>query len=485
MGIGQRLRCLGQHTGDADVGADGAHDGAGLDRHDLVRLLQLGHQFLGGLAVPHQVGDGVGIGGLEDVAHAMLAKHFHQASVKAHGAHHAGVVDLDQRDLVGASHDLDAGALAHEIFGDEGAGVVGLERVLQADRNACQLHRLGGLGVDGLHAHVGQLVGHVVVGGAHHDGVFQTDEVRVGRRQVEFLVDHGLGGAHFHGDLAEGDFRIAAVKLAHDAFGALGVAGGHHHLVAQVQALEAVGNALVNGPGFVVVKTSQIHQHSVDAVGLEDLDRVERAVRFTNRCQHFARCQQHILAAEVAAGQHMVHGVEVFAGLANALVHKGVGHIQRQAQVGVACVELFQAGGQVGQCVLIALAFGKQGVNAALARLFVLQQLVRHARVGRHHVNAAVNPRTVVQHDVAQHIAKGGHGSAADLLDRDLGVLNVLHGQAQESKKVESRGDCAAPGAQWQRTRYFPPVFASAVLMQDQLLGTASAAGANASAATK
>jgi hypothetical protein len=86
---------------------------------------------------------------------------------------------------------------------------------------------------------------------------------------------------------------------------------------------------------------------------------------------------------------------------------------------------------------------------------------------------------------VAQHIAKGGHGSAADLLDRDLGVLNVLHGQAQESKKVESRGDCAAPGAQWQRTRYFPPVFASAVLMQDQLLGTASAARANTSAATK
>ncbi|MNV05849.1 hypothetical protein D3C71_962020 [compost metagenome] len=238
-------------------------------------------------------------------------------------------------------------------------------------------------------------------------------------------MDHGLGGAHFHGDLAEGDLGITAVKLAHDAFGALGIASGHHHLVAQVQALEALRNALVNGPGFVVVKTGQVHQDGVDAIDLEDLDRVERAVRLANGGQHFARGQQHILAAQIAAGQHVLHGVQVLTRLANALVDEGIGHIQRQAQVGIARVQLFQAGGQLGQGVLVALALCKQGIDAALARLLVLQQLVRHARVGGHHIDPAINALGIVQHDVAQHIAKGGHGGAADFLDRDLGGVDV------------------------------------------------------------
>jgi hypothetical protein len=30
-----------------------------------------------------------------------------------------------------------------------------------------------------------------------------------------------------------------------------------------------------------------------------------------------------------------------------------------------------------------------------------------------------------MQHDMAQHIAKSGHGSAADFLDRDLGGVDV------------------------------------------------------------
>ena len=277
--------------------------------------------------------------------------------------------------------------------------------------------------MDRFHADIGQLVGHVVVGGTDDDSVFQADEGGVGRGQVEFLVDHGLVGLDLDGDLAEGDFGVAAIELAHDAFRALGVAGGHDHAVGDIHALEAVVDALVNRPGLVVVKAGQVHQDGRHAIGLEDFDRVEGAVRFADGGEDLACCQQHVVAVQVAAGQHAVHGLQVVTRLGNALVDEGIGHVQRQADIGEAGVDLLQAGAQIGQCAGVVLVVREQGVNAGLAGFLVFQQLVGDAGVGRHHVDATVDAGLVIQHDVTQHIAKGRHRRSTNFFNRNHAFL--------------------------------------------------------------
>ena len=53
--------------------------------------------------------------------------------------------------------------------------------------------------------------------------------------------------------------------------------------------------------------------------------------------------EQHVLAADVAAGEHVLHRVEVLLDLADAGVDEGVGDIQRQGELGEAGVELLEA----------------------------------------------------------------------------------------------------------------------------------------------
>ena len=113
--------------------------------------------------------------------------------VEADLADHARVVHFEAGDLVGSRHDLDHGLGRDEVLGDEGAAVVRVEGVLDADGDVVDLERFGRLGVDGLHAHVGQLVGHVEIGAAHGMDVLLAHEHRVPGAEVVFLVDDGFG----------------------------------------------------------------------------------------------------------------------------------------------------------------------------------------------------------------------------------------------------------------------------------------------------
>ena len=374
-----------------------------------------------GRLLPDDVGDRVGVGGLEDVAHPEALEDLHEPEVEADGADHAGVVDLHDGDLGRAGDHLDAGLGADVVLGDERARVVRLEGVLEPDGDAGQLHGLGGLGVDGLHADVGELVGHVVVGEAHHHGVAGADDLGVGRGEVELLVDDRLVGLELHRHLAEGDLGVAAVELPHDALDALGVAGDHHHLPGRVDALERLADALVDGERLVVVEAGEVEEQRLDPLGLEDLHAVEGAVGLADGGQHLAAGQQDVLAPQVAGGQDVVHRVQVLLELGHALLDEGVGHRQGEPERLEALVDLLELAGERRQRARVVAADGELGVDALLTGLLVLEEPVGHAGVGRDHVDPAVDGLGVAQHDVLQHLVEPRHRGAADLLDGDHG----------------------------------------------------------------
>ena len=241
----------------------------------------------------------------------MLAEDLHHAVVEADGPDHRRIVDLDRGDLGRPGDDLDAGLLADVLLRDERARVIGLEGVLEPDRDTGQLHRLRGLRVDRLHADVGELIGDVVVRHPDHDRALLADNLRVGGREVELLVDDRLGGLDLDGDLAEGDLGVPAVELPHDALDALRVAGDDHHLPREVDALERGVDPLVDGVRIVVVEAGEIHERGLDALRLQDLHAVEGAVSLADRGEHLARGEQDVLAPEVPAREHVAHGVEV------------------------------------------------------------------------------------------------------------------------------------------------------------------------------
>ena len=92
--------------------------------------------------------------------------------------HHVLVPALHHSDILAAGDDLHPWFAALVIAGDEGAGVVRFEGIFDAQGNPAFPHPLGRLGVDGLHAEVGELVGDVVIRVADGD---------------DFLLAHGLG----------------------------------------------------------------------------------------------------------------------------------------------------------------------------------------------------------------------------------------------------------------------------------------------------
>ncbi len=351
----------------------------------------------------------------------MVPEDLHHAEVEPDGAHHRGVVDLDRGHLRRPGDDLDARLLADEVLRDERAGVLGLEGVLEPDGDAGELHRLRRLRVDRLHPDVGELVRDVVVGHPHDHGVLPAHDLRVGRGEVELLVDDGLVGLELDGDLAEGDLRVAAVELPHDALDALRVPRDDHHLPRAVHALEALVDALVDRERVVVVEPREVHEQGLDALRLEDLDRVVGAVRLADGGEHLARGEVDVVATQVPAREDVAHRVEVGPELVHPLLEEAVGLGQVEPERRELLVHPLELAGEALERGHVVAARGEARVDPGLPGLLVLEQQVRDAGVRGHDVDPAVGVLWIAQHDVAEHVVEAGHRGAANLFDADHG----------------------------------------------------------------
>ncbi len=224
MLTGQRGRGAGQDARAGDIGAQYADNSGILQGNFEKAILQFVNQAkVAGFT--HDDRDTVGVGGFEDIVDLVPGEDIHNGLVEADGAHHAGVVNFDNLDIIGAGDHLDAGRFAFVSAGDESAGVFGIEGIFDAQVDTGLFEDLGYRWMHGLHPDIGQLIGDIVVGITDGVGVLFADNTGIGRTEMVFLMDNCLIGLEVGGDFGEGDFGVAAVELAHDAFGALGVAG--------------------------------------------------------------------------------------------------------------------------------------------------------------------------------------------------------------------------------------------------------------------
>lgn len=176
---GQGSGGLGQDAGLGDVGADGADNGHLAQGDMLESVVQLRDQRICAVPIVDDHADGVGVGGLADIGNLVFGQNLHDAQIESDFTDHARVMDFQAGDLVGTGHNLDHGLRGDEILADEGAAMIRVKGIFDPNGNIVDFQRFGCLGMNGLHAHVGQLVGHVEVGVAQGVDVVFANENRI------------------------------------------------------------------------------------------------------------------------------------------------------------------------------------------------------------------------------------------------------------------------------------------------------------------
>lgn len=418
--IGQGACGLGQNAGLADIGTDGADDGHFLQGDLFEPVLQFGDHLRAAVTVAYDHADGVGVGGLADVGNTVFGQHLQNAQVKAHLADHARVMHFQAGDFVGAGHDFDHGFGRDEVLGDQCSGVVRVEGVLDPDGDVVDLQGLRCLGVNGLHAHVGQLVGHVEVGAADRMDVLLADDQRVAGAKMVFLVDDGFRGTQEDRDLGKGHFRIAPVELAHDALCAFGVARGETDGREGVDAFEAVLDAFVDGQLSAVFPAAQINKSGVVPAILQDVGGVEGAVHLAQRGQQLPRGQQQGRTGDIARGQDVIHAAQDVDGQVDVIFDEFVGDVQVKSGGHEGLVQLEQAFAQGQHFFGIIFLLPEKLINSGLAGFLVFQEFVGNPAVGGYDVDPSKNVGRVAKDHIIDDLRKPGHGCSADFFNTQL-----------------------------------------------------------------
>ena len=115
-------------------------------------------------------------------------------------------------------------------------------------------------------------------------------------------MDHRLAGAGQAGDTGEGYLAVAAPVEAGQALGALGVAGNDGQLPLEVDVRERLLDTLIETDRLLLPPAGEIGKGRVDAVALEQQDRIVGTMRLAERGQHFAHRGQVLLELEVPEG---------------------------------------------------------------------------------------------------------------------------------------------------------------------------------------
>ena len=248
-------------------------------------------------------------------------------------ADHVLLEELEGEDVGEAGDDLDARLPRLQVGADERAGMVRLEGVLDPQRYLRLAQALRRARVDRLHAHVGELVGDVVVGLADDAHGVLADDLRIRRGEVELLVDDGFARTGDDGDARQRHFRIAAVVCGHQGRPALRVAGDDRQFLRNVDVGEGAADVLVEVVLALVAPAGQVDIARIDAALAQEQGGVVGRMRLAEGGQHLAHGQEMVLELEMAVGAQPVEIDQAGAHALDALADEGVGVAARHRVV--------------------------------------------------------------------------------------------------------------------------------------------------------
>ncbi len=284
-----------------------------------------------------------------------------------------------------------------------------IKGIFHPDRYRFCFQRFRRLRVNGLHTHIGQLIGDVVVGVAHRMGVFRADDQRVAGAEVVFLVNNRLGSAEQNGDLGKCHLRIAAVEFSHNAFRTFGVAGGETDGRERVDLVETVLDPLVDSQLPAVIPTAQVDIARIITEIFQDIGGIEGTVHLAERGQQLACRQQELGAGDIAGGKHVFHAAQNVDRQIDPVADEIVGIGQRESCRYQTFVHFDQAVPQSQHLAGIVLLILEQLVDPRLPVLLVLEQVVGHSGVGGYHINPAIDIIFIAQDDIFQYLLKTSH----------------------------------------------------------------------------
>src|SRR5690554_716443 len=432
VGIGQCGGNLGQNALDLHIGADGGNDGYVMhcDFGLLVPLFDQAGSTVDDLARARaKVGDAVGIARLVDHINTQLLDDAGDLGVVVGIAKHFLVEYFDAENIFAAGNDFYPGCFTGITLANQGAGMLWLEGVLDAQLDSGTAQGAAGAGVDCFHAQVGQLVGHVIVGHADRDHFVLAYQVGVGGAQVELFVNDGFFGAGGCSDLGKGDLGVATVEGVHQAFAAVSVPRSDNQFAGKVDILEVLGDGVFETQWcLALLPAGKIGKAGIDATQLEGQYGIEGTVRFAQGGQHFAHFHQVLGQLEVSVMAQLLQTAHNVDAIINAAVDELSGLLQGMAVIAEYLFVLGQHGLTHGlQCLLpglITAGFGKTLVHAGLTGFFVLQQLVGHAAVRGYDKNSLIDPvlGMLGQKNIVQYFGKAAHRGTADFFYAMHGV---------------------------------------------------------------
>ncbi len=173
----------------------------------------------------------VGIQVLGDSRHLVTFQNVQNGLFATRNTNHVLIEDFNFERGRNAGHDFNAAIFRFPMIINNRARMFRFKGIGDPQRNVILTQALGGTWVDGFHAHVRQLIGHVIAGPANRAyGIF-TNDARVSAREMEFLVNDRFTGLSQAGNAREGHFTVATAIDAHQAFAALSVTCGDRKLV--------------------------------------------------------------------------------------------------------------------------------------------------------------------------------------------------------------------------------------------------------------
>src|SRR5690554_5442946 len=125
---------------------------------------------------------------------------------------------------------------------------------------------LGCARVDSLHAKVGQLVGHIVIGAPDGYRFAFADNTGVGAAEVELLVDDSFDGAGQHRYAAEGHLTVATVEYRHQPDITMAITGSDRQFLAQVDTLKSAADVVIQGQAVGTGPAGQVDEAGIDIV---------------------------------------------------------------------------------------------------------------------------------------------------------------------------------------------------------------------------
>ena len=372
------------------------------------------------------MGDRVGVAGLGDDPHLVARQHFQDRRVVALHTDHVLLEELEGKDAAQAGDHVDPRLRRAALVEDQRAGILRPEGIADAQRDAGLTQTLGRTGMDRLHAHVGELVGHIVIGPADDADLVEADRLRIGAAEVELLVDHRLARLGQRRHAGEGHLGVAAVMALHQRLLALGIARQDRHLGGEIDVFERRADAFVERRLAVVAPARQIHEAGIDAAVAQEKRRDHRRMGLAERRDHLADGHQVLFETELAEGAETAQVDQAAADSLDPLAHeivRGPAVAGVVEDLGVDRLHVAADGGEGVAPGPFGIGAGEQRVHARLAGLLVLEQLVGDAAIGGDDENPVVEIVTLAaaDQDILQQFLMPKHGCSADFLDCMVG----------------------------------------------------------------